>query len=307
MDCMVLSQFFPSHGIDGVIEEPIYGDEVDQIRDAISVPYTEEVFFHRLVNAKGRAKDWFLPGDIVCRRIGLDEERSDVVRKLQDKIYVSSSCDWSLYEDDLESIRQEAIEYHKWKLHRGDKWVAVIDPQGRALVVAHAHANKQWRKAMEQLVPRIRKSKTASTPHYRVAAAWCALKAVHRFFVHEHKGEVSISDVLESNYLVRQVYNHRLDIGKFSGSGRIIKMYKYRNKLFDPFWQRCFDLLEAGEQVPFVVRHVYKHPCTRWVAISVDDAEWLLGCSWWPEWIRTGPVRFDKFKKGAWDANHSWH
>jgi hypothetical protein len=65
MDCMVLSQFFPSNGIDGVIEEPIYGDEVDQIRDAISVPYTEEVFFHRLVNAKGRAKDWFLPGDIV--------------------------------------------------------------------------------------------------------------------------------------------------------------------------------------------------------------------------------------------------
>ena len=160
---------------------------------------------------------------------------------------------------------------------------------------------------MEQIVPRLAVSKTAKTPHHRTSAAWCALKSVHRFFIHEHEGSLSFSCLLGSEHLVRQVYNHRLDIGQFSGSGRIIKMYKYRNVLHNPFWQRCFDMLEAGEPVPFVVRHVYKHPCTRWVAISVDDAEWLLGCSWWKEWYRLGPVRFDKFKKGAWDANHSWH
>ena len=307
MECMVLSQFFPSAGIDGVTEEPIYGQEVDALREAINASYSEEIFFHRLVKSKGRANDWFIPGDVVCRRLSLDEERSDVLRKLQDKIYVSSSHDWSLYEDELEAMRTEAIEHHRWKIHRGDVWCAIIDPQGRALVIVKTNANKQWRKAMEQLVPRIRKSKTATTPHHRVSAAWCALKSVHRYFIHEHKGSISIGDVLKSEYLVSQVYNHRLDIGKFTGSGRIIKMYKYRNKLFDPFWKRCFDLLESGYQVPFVVHHIYKHPCTRWVAISVDDAEWLLGCSWWPECKKLGPVRFDKFKKGAWDANHSWH
>jgi len=307
MECMVLSQFFPSNGIDGVMEEPIYGSEIDELRDAVDAQYSEEIFFHRLVKFKGRANDWFLPGDVVCRRLSLDEERSDVLRKLQDKIFVSSSHDWSLYEDELEEMRREAIEYHKWKIHRGDVWCAIIDPQGRALVVVRNHANKQWRKAMEQIVPRMVKSKTAATPHHRVSAAWCALKALHRFFIHEHKGPLAIGDILKSEHFVRQVYSHRLDIGKFSGSGRIIKMYKYRNKLFDPFWQRCFDLLESGEQVPFVVRHIYRHPCTRWVAISVDDAEWLLSCSWWSEWKKVGPIRFDKFKKGAWDANHNWH
>mgnify|MGYP005816251161 CR=1 FL=1 len=307
MECMVLSQFFPSNGIDGVTEEPIYGSEIDELRDAVDAQYSEEIFFHRLVKFKGRANDWFLPGDVVCRRLSLDEERSDVLRKLQDEIFVSSSHGWSLYEDELEEMRREAIEYHKWKIHRGDVWCAIIDPQGRALVVVRNHANKQWRKAMEQIVPRMVKSKTAATPHHRVSAAWCALKALHRFFIHEHKGPLAIGDILKSEHFVRQVYSHRLDIGKFSGSGRIIKMYKYRNKLFDPFWQRCFDLLESGEQVPFVVRHIYRHPCTRWVAISVDDAEWLLSCSWWSEWKKVGPIRFDKFKRGAWDANHNWH
>ena len=307
MEMMVLSQFFPSRGIDGVTEEPVYGLEIDVLRESIGASYTEEILFNRLMKSKGKANDWFLPGDVVCRRIGLDEERSDVLRKMQDKVYVSLSSSEVPYEDEFESCRREAIEHHRWKVHRGDDWCAVIDPQGRALVSVHAFAHKQWRKAMEQLVPRIRKSKTASTPHYRVSAAWCALKAVHRYFIHEHTGDLTIGDLIKSEHLVRQVYTHRLDVGQFSGSGRIIKMYKYRNKLFDPFWRRCFDLLEAGEPVPFVVRHVYEHPCTRWVAISVDDAEWLLSCSWWSEWKKLGPIRFDRFKKGAWDANHSWH
>jgi hypothetical protein len=59
-------------------------------------------------------------------------------------------------------------------------------------------------------------------------------------------------------------------------------------------------MIEAGEKVPFAVRHVYEHPSTIWVAVSVDDAEWLLGCSWWPEWKKHGPVRFERFgKKGS--------
>ena len=307
MEMMVLSQFFPSRGIDGVTEEPVYGLEIDVLRESIGASYTEEILFNRLMKSKGKANDWFLPGDVVCRRIGLDEERSDVLRKMQDKVYVSlSSCEVS-YEDELESLRREAIEHHQWKVHRDDDWCAVIDPQGRALVSVHAFAHKQWRKVMEQLVPRVAKSKTAKTPVYRVSAAWCALKAIHRRFIHEHDGPLTIADLVKSESFVRQVYNHRLDIGPFSGTGRIIKMYKYRNLRHVPFWRRCSDMLESGERVPFVVRHVHAHPCTRWVGISVDDAEWLLGCSWWQEWIGVGPIRFDKFKQGAWDANHSWH
>ena len=255
MEWMVLAQFFPSNGIDGVEEEPVYGDVVDVLRGALHLSFDEECLFHRVVTAKGKAKDWFLPGDVVCRRLGLDEERCDVLRKVQDKVFIAGSVDAAEIEGELESLRGEAIERHQWKVHRTEDWCAVIDAQGRALVVAYRGAYRQWRKVMEQLVPRQRKSKLVGTPSYRVAAAWCSLRAVHRRFMHEHDGALTRSDLLKSEYMVKRVY---------------------------------------------------EHPSTKWVAVSVDDAEWLLGCSWWSEWKGEGPVRFDKFKRRSSDGNRNW-
>jgi hypothetical protein len=173
-------------------------------------------------------------------------------------------------------------------------------------VVAYRGAYRQWRKVMEQLVPRQRKSKLVGTPSYRVAAAWCSLRAVHRRFMHEHDGALTRSDLLKSEYMVKRVYEHRLKMGRYSGSGRIIRMRKYRAVVHRPFWERCFRMMESGDSVPFAVRHVYEHPSTKWVAVSVDDAEWLLGCSWWSEWKGEGPVRFDKFKRRSSDGNRNW-
>ena len=306
MDCMVLSQFFPSCGIDGVSEEAVYGGEVDVLRDALDASFNEEVLFHRLVDARGRARDWFLPGDVVWRRLGLDEERSDVLRRIQDKVYAPSLEDSSSYEDELESLRREAIEHHRWKVHRCKTWCSVIDPQGRAIVVAHSGAFRQWRKVMEQLVPRYLKSKSAATPVHRASAAWCSLKAVHRLFMSLDGAEIPRRDLLSSDYLVWRIYKRRLEMGRFVGTGRTVKMRKFRGVFHQPFWDRCFEMLESGDSVPLAVRHVYEHPSTKWVAISIDDAEWLLGCSWWDEWKKQGPVRFDKFKDGVESANRNW-
>ena len=299
MEHMVLSEFFPSSGIDGVEEESVYGDDRDTLRDALQVGFDEEVLFRRIQVARGRAADWFLPGDVVCQRIGLHEERYDVLREISDKMYAPGGLSSSV-EAHLEALRREAIETHAWKVHRSDDWCSVIDPQGRALVVAYTGAFRLWRKVMEQLVPRMGKSKTANTPAYRVSAAWCALRAAHRRFIHETDGDITRRDLSAADYMTKEIYEHRLKMGRFTGSGRIIRMRKYRGALHLPVWRRCFDMIEAGERVPFAVRHVYEHPSTKWVAVSVDDAEWLLGCSWWPEWKKHGPVRFEKFgKKGS--------
>ena len=199
MEWMVLAEFFPSGGIDGVGEEPVYGGDVDLFRDALGVPFDKEVLLHRVVSAKGKAADWFLPGDVVCRRIGLDEERCDVLRQIQDKAFISTDLDASLFDDELESLRREAIERHTWKVHRADDWSAVIDSQGRALVVAYKGAHRQWRKVMEQLVPRRNTSRAAKTPVYRASAAWCALKALHRRFIHEHEGDIRRLELFNSS------------------------------------------------------------------------------------------------------------
>ena len=304
MEWMVLAEFFPSGGIPGVGEEPVYGDDIQILRDALGLAFNEECLFHRLTSLKGKASDWFLVGDVVCRRIGLDEGRCDVLRQIQDKVFISSSSDGSVFEDGLEELRREAIERHAWKVHRSETWSAVIDAQGRALVVACNDAYKQWRKVMEQLTPRRNTSRAVKTPAYRVSAAWCALKALHDWFFREHEGAVEQKDLRMSEHLVWGVYDSRVGIGRYVGAARVVKMRKFRGVAHRPFWRRCSDMVESGESVPFVLKHVYKHPCTRWVGISVDDAEWLLSCSWWPEWKGRGPVRFDKFKSG--DNHVNW-
>ena len=53
MEWMVLAQLFPSGGIDGVDDEPVYGDVVDDLRDALHLSFDEECLFHRVVVAKG--------------------------------------------------------------------------------------------------------------------------------------------------------------------------------------------------------------------------------------------------------------
>ena len=37
MEFMVLAEFFPSSGISGVDESPVYGDDIDAYRDAMQI------------------------------------------------------------------------------------------------------------------------------------------------------------------------------------------------------------------------------------------------------------------------------
>ena len=166
MEWMVLDQFFPYGGIDGVVEEPVYVEEVD------------------------------------------------VLRLFQDKLFIAGSVDWSSYTDEFESLRREAIETHQWKVHRSDDWVSLIDAQGRALLVARTGAFRHWRKAIEQLVPRQPKSRSAKTPLNRVSAAWCALRVLHRHFIHGHEGKLTMGALMKSESLVADVYKHRLKMGR---------------------------------------------------------------------------------------------
>ena len=118
---MVIEQYYPLSGVDGVVEKPVYGAEVDEYRTAIGARFDDEILFKKIVRSKGKAKTWFVPGDIVCRRLGLDEDRCDVIRPMQDRWYSSSLVDVSEYESDIERVRQESIEGHKWKAFRKKK------------------------------------------------------------------------------------------------------------------------------------------------------------------------------------------
>jgi len=295
---MVIEQYYPLSGVDGVVEKPVYGAEVDEYRTAIGARFDDEILFKKIVRSKGKAKTWFVPGDIVCRRLGLDEDRCDVIRPMQDRWYSSSLVDVSEYESDIERVRQESIEGHKWKAFRKKKLFVVVDPQGRALVIARKHWGDSFTVLMEQLCPMLKIHQQYACKPYRVAASWCAFKTMHRYAMKHCGGDMTTSEFLKCMRYAETIYMRRVALKNRIGSGRIIQMYKFRAKKHQEFWDKCFDMLESGEVMPHSVRLIRDHFCARWVAVSPDEMDWYLSCIWWPEWMRGGPVRFQSFRKG---------
>ena len=295
---MVIEQYYPLSGVDGVVEKPVYGAEVDEYRTAIGARFDDEILFKKIVRSKGKAKTWFVPGDIVCRRLGLDEDRCDVIRPMQDRWYSSSLVDVSEYESDIERVRQESIEGHKWKAFRKKKLFVVVDPQGRALVIARKHWGDSFTVLMEQLCPMLKIHQQYACKPYRVAASWCAFKTMHRYAMKHCGGDMTTSEFLKCMRYAETIYMRRVALKNRIGSGRIIQMYKYRAKKHQEFWDKCFGMLESGEVMPHSVRLIRDHFCARWVAVSPDEMDWYLSCIWWPEWMRGGPVRFQSFRKG---------
>ena len=295
---MVIEQYYPLSGVDGVVEKPVYGAEVDEYRTAIGARFDDEILFKKIVRSKGKAKTWFVPGDIVCRRLGLDEDRCDVIRPMQDRWYSSSLVDVSEYESDIERVRQESIEGHKWKAFRKKKLFVVVDPQGRALVIARKHWGDSFTVLMEQLCPMLKIHQQYACKPYRVAASWCAFKTMHRYAMKHCGGDMTTSEFLKCMRYAETIYMRRVALKNRIGSGRIIQMYKYRAKKHQEFWDKCFGMLESGEVMPHSVRLIRDHFCARWVAVSPDEMDWYLSCIWWQEWMRGGPVRFQSFRKG---------
>ena len=295
---MIIEQYFPLSGVDGVVETPVYGSELDAYRTAIGARFDDEILFKKVIKSKGKAKTWFVPGDVVCRRLGLDEDRCDVIRPMQDRWYSSHLVDVTEYEVEIERVRQEAIEGHKWKVYRKKKLFVVVDPQGRSLVIARKHWGDSFTVLMEQLCPMLKIHQQYACKPYRVAASWCAFKTMHRYAMTHCGCDMTTPEFLKCMRYAETIYMRRVALKNRIGSGRIIQMYKFRAKKHQEFWDKCFGMLESGEVMPHSVRLIRDHFCARWVAVSPDEMDWYLSCIWWPEWKRGGPVRFQSFRKG---------
>lgn len=294
---MVLSQFYPLNGVSGVEELPVYGSQIDEYRNALGVKHDDELIFKEVKKCRGKAMHWFSPGDIVCRRIGLEEDLVDVLRPMCDRAFVSKKVDKVEYKQELEHLRREAIESHKWKVRRRKTWFAIVDPKGQAVVFAFRHWTNSFKRLMEQLCPVHPKHKIYACAPYRVAASWCAFKTMHRYAMEHCDSEMDVVQFRRCIAYAESVWWRRTEIKNMMGTGRIYKMYKRRSPKYLPFWERCFRLMDDGVQVPSSVRHIREHPSTRWIAVTPKEAEWYLSCIYWPEWYGGDPVRFAKFIK----------
>ena len=307
MDWMVLDQFFPYDGIAGVDETPIYGDEVDELRDALGVGFSEEVLFHRIGVARGRAEDWFVPGDVVCRRIGLSEDRCDLLRALDDRVFLSYLYDSSAYSEELESLRSESIEQHKWSIHRSGDWIAIVDPQGRAFKCVFSFSLWLYPKIFEELEPR--GGYRGLKPPYRVSAAWLGVRVIHRYLLNRCGPKLRMAEVFRAGGLGKYAYYRREELGSYLGSARMFRMHRKKGFTSMPFWERCVGMLSDGLRVPNVVKMVDKHPSLQFCAVTSDEVDWVFERCWWPELdVRGGamPCVVEKYRQGIWRENQNW-
>ena len=48
---MVIEQYFPLSGVDGVVEKSVYGSEVDKYRTAVGARFDDEILFKKVVRS----------------------------------------------------------------------------------------------------------------------------------------------------------------------------------------------------------------------------------------------------------------
>jgi hypothetical protein len=301
-----LSQYYPSDGVTGVDERflditGVSPEKLDRIRSMMGrgpVELTE------IVQARGSAGNHLLPGDVVCRYAGIEEERCDVIRLLQDVVYVDSGALSSIEKQAIEELRQCCIEEHRWGVIRRDDLMVIMDAFGRGVIFSSYGAFRFWRKPMEQLSPR--QSRTDPT-NERLASAWCAIRAVHGSLLTTY-GELGVTDIggfMRTERLASLVYNLRLGVGAVAGDGHVVKMHYFWALKHAPWWERVFERYERGLFLPRPLLHVCRHRSTKQVKSSVLDMDLVYRFASWPEWLGQGPLKFARVNPK--DARAGWY
>ena len=309
---MVLSQLYPSEGIPGVEEGPIDKETETKLREEMGVD-GGSIEFSMLTEAKGAASGWFLPGDVICRWGHINEERCDVMRPIDDIMFIDKVWKYTFDKEMVESARTEAIENHKWAVRRARTkhlyagQIVLVDPFGRAVVILERRSGYRWQKAMAAAVPSHKKMK-GKVPLRKTSSAWLALKAVHgRIFELRDRGQEI--DLEETNKLADRVYSIRYALYDRLGlNQRKVRFRPRRGYKRAAWWERMEQKWQSGGQVPWPVRKTLEKPGLRWVKCSVRDVEEVLGYASWAEWVpmkTADPLKLEIVK--AADPAQTWH
>ena len=288
---IILGQLFPSDGIIGVKERPTEDDVAERVLLELGVD-SSEVELSTIADVNGKARKWFLPGDVICRFIGIADAYCDVVRCVQDIYYIGPRAKGGFDSKDIERERRNALEQHRWCIHRERKNVrcgqlVIVDPFGRALVVSQERITKRWRRVVERAMV-VRRNKPNAQWE---TAAWLAIRVLHRraYELFESVGEIDLDElgsVAEYVYETRGNLRHHVSIHH-----RTVKLYPChdRSPTHNKWWLRVEELWSRGEELPYPLRMKMEHPALRWVMCSVSDLEKVLEYASWVQWKEKYP------------------
>jgi hypothetical protein len=135
-DNICLGRFYPREGVPGVLSLPVEDDDaIATYKAAAAISPLDSVSFFRLTMVPDEASGWLLPGDVICVYEELDEALFDLIRPNATSTYIWNNK-WSKVDEvELERVRSEAIEDHRWSFSRTDTQLTMVDPYGRAAVI----------------------------------------------------------------------------------------------------------------------------------------------------------------------------
>jgi hypothetical protein len=135
-DNICLGRFYPREGVPGVLSLPVEDEgAIARYRAAASIKPIEDVRFFRLTMVPDKASGWLLPGDVLCVYEEFEEALFDLIRPNATSTYIWNNKWSKIDEDELEKVRAEAIEDHRWTFSRTDTQLTTVDPYGRASVI----------------------------------------------------------------------------------------------------------------------------------------------------------------------------
>lgn len=304
---IVLGHLYPTDGLIGVSETSLNEQTISSVLEELGVDDASAVHLTAIGHCHGKASKWFLPGDVVCRYVSIDEPLSDIVRRIDDIWFLERNSESLIDRAAIESARGASIEGHKWtidrkKLNARRGQLVIVDPFGRSLIVVETFVMKRWRRVLDRALC----SRLCRPDVDMEVAGWLAIKALHgrAFEMQEYDGCVDW-DVLSA--LADQVFEVRASLSRSIGyNDRLLKLRVSHSHLNAPWWERVCDAWERGESLPYPLRMRMEHPALRWIMVSVRDVEEALSYAFWKEWeVKRSPFKVKA--EGRPRTGQQWH
>jgi hypothetical protein len=316
-----LAKLFPSVGIVGVLGVSVEDTaEIEDYREALGIDLSQVVRFVRLTAIPEHAQPHLKAGDVVCKFDGLSERFLDILRRVETTYlqsrYQAGEIDWELAED----VRSLSVEKSSWEIDTDNYQVAISDPSGRLAVLRMKSGSprKLFRTAYAALQQTKRDRDRIETnpavgylidPNWKEKCAWATFKFLHKWLfdngpvVDPSRFYLFKKKLRKHNEMMCNLPLSRLDDHQ-------IRMHTRRNnKHSSDFWSRVRrEYLVDEDSLPRPLSFVSSKREVRWVRITMEEAEHVLGYIIWPEWAELNdPIHFSALNHKAVSGSKSWN
>jgi len=316
-DYFLIGGLFPQRGF-SVVDTYEVEDfrDAERLRREAEIPEDQKVSFHVVTFISSEADDWMAEGDIVIKRLDLEEEFMDVMRPNIHLFYETGVRQNPERDEELpHRTRANSLRTGRWSFETDSSEYVISDPLGRLVHIRTAKnsATSGLTKVLYHIGIVDQSKAKKPLKHKRPWTAWLVLKVIHRIFM-DNRGEPTFGPAFrQSKLALGKVWEPASDVEGLPGNVPCIRLTRnnMRRPLIRGFWERLLvDYLEDEYLVPRGLREMcrgiqYKRETrsrnsVHEVMVTPDEFEKILMYAAWPEWSEwQSPIRWEVVEENA--------